>query len=55
MSFSAVITLKAIDGENRFEQFLWQCRASNWFVDRLDIKAMLDVYQEAEEDINFDE
>lgn len=54
LPFGIVITLKEMYGENRIDDFIKMCIARGWLVSRLDIKAQLDVYAKAEEEIVFE-
>ena len=54
--FSAVVTMRAIDGINRISQFIKLCSVTHsWDVVQLDQKAMVEAYNEAEANLDFDE
>lgn len=56
LPFGAVITLKEIDGKNRFDEFVRLCRAEhNWDVQICDMDVMVKNYALAEEEVEFDE
>lgn len=53
--FSLVITLKEVNGKNRFDDFRARCEMSNWFVSEINIENRIDIYNQAEVDIEFDD
>lgn len=54
LPFGIVITLKEMNGVNRIEDFKKLCMARGWLVTQLDVQNQLDIYQRAEENINFE-
>lgn len=54
LAFGVVVTLKEMNGVNRFEDFKRLCMARGWLVNELDVQNQLDIYLKAEEDIEFD-
>lgn len=52
--FGAIVTLKAIDGINRIDEFIKSCTLSGWLVNELDIKTRLDINEKVSEDIEFE-
>ncbi len=55
LPFGAVITLKEINGKNRFDEFVRLCRAEhNWDAQICDMDVMVNNYALAEEEIVFD-
>jgi hypothetical protein len=52
--FGIVVTLKEIKGVNRIEDFIQKASLQGWLVTPINIKNRLDVYQQAEQDIDFD-
>lgn len=54
LPFGVVITLKEMNGVNRFDDFIKLCMARGWLVNQLDIENQLDVYAKAEEEIIFE-
>lgn len=54
LKFGVVITLKEVNGINRMEEFMQLCKLMGWFVDKVDIKNKLDIYNTAEETIEFE-
>ncbi len=55
LRFGIVITLKEIHGKNRINEFIHQCSFHQWFVEEVDIQNKIDIYNIAEEDIDFEE
>ncbi len=49
LKFGLVITLKAIDGINRIQDFIQQCQLRGWLVERVDIEKKIEIYNKAEE------
>lgn len=54
LRFGIVVTLKEIDGVNRFETFIQQCSLRGWLVNRIDVDNRIDIYHQANEEITFD-
>lgn len=54
LNFGAVITLKEIKGVNRIQDFITACTLRGWIVNKLDIRAQVEVYNTNQEDIIFD-
>ncbi len=55
LKFGIVITLKEIDGVNRIDEFVKNCALRGWLVNRIDIEQRVDIYNLAEEEIDFSE
>lgn len=55
LKFGIVVTLKEIDGVNRIDEFIKNCSLRGWLVNRIDIDQRVDVYNIAEEEIDFSE
>ena len=53
MSFGVVITLKEMHGENRIDDFIKLCMVRGWLVNKIDIQNQIDIYNKAEEEIEF--
>lgn len=53
MQFGVIVTLKEIYGKNRIDDFTKMCMAHGWLVNRLNIENQIDIYQQAEEEIEF--
>ena len=54
IKFGVVITLKELNGVNRFDEFVRQCNYNGWIVNKIDVENRLDLYNTAEEKIEFD-
>ena len=54
LPFGIVITLKEMNGVNRFEDFISLCQVRGWLVERLDVRTRLDIYAKAEEEVHFE-
>ena len=52
--FGVVITLKEITGKNRIEDFIQQASFRGWLVTHLSVENQVEVYNQADETINFD-
>ena len=55
IKFGIVVTLKEIDGVNRIEDFIKHCSLRGWLVNKLDVVNQIEIYNIAEEIIEFDE
>ena len=55
MPFSVVVTLKAMDGMNRIQTFIDSCRAYGWVVNTVDIEQAIQVHEQSEVEIDFDD
>lgn len=55
INFGIVVSLKEIYGKNRIEDFINNCNLRGWLVNRLDVVSRIDVYNIAEERIEFDD
>lgn len=53
IKFGIVITLKEIYGINRKDEFINQCSLRGWLVNQINIENTIDVYNLAQEDIDF--
>lgn len=51
LAYGVVVTLKEINGVNRFEAFEGACLANMWIVNRIDIHERLEIHNRAEEEI----
>ena len=54
LQFGLVITLKEMNGKNRIDEFMKNCMAHGWLVNRIDVETQLDIYSRAEEEIEFE-
>lgn len=50
-----VVTLKDLHGNNRIDEFVFNCQAAGWIVNRIDMEARLDLRQEMDAEIDFDD
>lgn len=55
IKFGIVVTLKEIDGVNRIDDFIKNCSLRGWLVNKIDVENRINVYNIAEEDIDFHE
>lgn len=53
LSFGVVVTLKEMFGNNRIDDFIKLCMVRGWIVNRIDIDNQLDIYNKAEEEVEF--
>lgn len=54
IKFGVVVTLKEINGVNRIEEFIQLCNLSGWLVNKVDVESRIEIYQKAEEKIEFE-
>ena len=54
LPFGVVVTLKEMNGVNRIEDFKRLCMARGWLVHELDVQNQLDIYIQAEEEIELE-
>lgn len=54
IKFGIVVALKEIDGINRIDDFIKNCALRGWLVNKIDIKNRVEIYNMAEEEIDFD-
>jgi hypothetical protein len=52
--FGVVVTLKEINGVNRIDDFIQQCSLKGWLVNRINVENRIDIYQTANEPIDFE-
>lgn len=55
LKFGIVVTLKEINGINRIDEFVKNCQLRGWLVNTLNVETSIDIYNIAEETIDFDE
>lgn len=57
LRFGIVVTLRGMDGRNRFEEFKQRCQLQKeaWIVEEINIRSNIELYQESDVEINFDE
>ena len=54
IKFGLVLTLKEMNGNNRYDEFIKLCSFNGWLVQRIIIDQRLNVYQQAETELFFD-
>ncbi|QJG66377.1 S8 family peptidase [Mycoplasma phocoeninasale] len=52
VKFGAVITLKALDGKNRIDEFIKNCHFNGWIINKIDVENRINIYEKAEEKID---
>lgn len=52
--FGLVVTLKEINGVNRYATFIQMCQAKGWIVNEVSIENRIDIYLKGEESIELD-
>ena len=52
--FGVVVTLKAMDGINRIDDFIKSCSLNGWLVNQLDVQARVEINQKINEEIEFE-
>lgn len=57
LRFGIVVTLRGMDGRNRFEEFKQHCQLQTepWIVEEIDVHSNIELYQESDVEIDFDE
>lgn len=54
LKFGLVITLKEINGVNRIQEFIQQCSAKGWIVNKINVENLIDIYNKAQEELKFE-
>lgn len=54
MRFGIVVTLHAIDGVNRIDDFIQRCSFRAWIVNKINVETQVEIFNTAEEDIEFE-
>lgn len=54
LQFGIVVTLKEMKGINRIDEFVKLCMVRGWLVNRIDVQNQIDIYNKAEEEIEFE-
>lgn len=52
--FSVFIRLKELEGNNRIDNFIYNCQLKGWLVERVNVKNRIEIHNQAEEEIIFD-
>lgn len=55
IKFGVIVTLKEIDGVNRIDDFIKNCSLRGWLVNEVNIENRIDIYNIAEEELDFDD
>ena len=54
IKFGLVVTLKELHGVNRIGDFIQMCSFNQWFAEEVDVINKLDLYNEAENEVEFE-
>lgn len=54
LKFGIVITLKEINGVNRIDEFIQNAQLRGWLVNKIDVDTRIDIFNIAEEEIEFE-
>jgi hypothetical protein len=54
MCFGVVVTLKEMNGANRYDEFIKRCNLNNWITQKIQVESMLDVYAKADEEVHLE-
>jgi hypothetical protein len=54
LKFGIIVTLKEINGVNRINDFIHQCELRGWLINRVDIKAQIEIFNKAQEIVTFE-
>lgn len=54
LKFGIVITLKEINGVNRIDEFIKNAQLKGWLVNKIDVDTRIDIFNIAEEEIEFE-
>lgn len=52
--FGIVITLHALDGVNRIEEFIQRCSLRTWIVNEVTVEAQVEIYNEANQEVEWE-
>jgi len=55
IKFGVVATLKELGGKNRIETFVQQCQLRGWLIERIDVEAQVDIYNQSQQNVDFDQ
>lgn len=55
LRFGVIVTLKEMDGINRMDEFISLCQLRGWIVNEIDVENQIDIYQQAEAEIEFEQ
>ena len=54
LAFGVIVTLKEMHGVNRIEDFIQQCQARGWIVNRINVETIVDVYNQGQMELNLE-
>mgnify|MGYP000778463843 FL=1 len=54
LRFGVVVTIKAIDGVNRIDEFIRNCHLNGWIVNTIDIQNRINLHEKINEEIEFE-
>lgn len=52
LPFGLVVTLKEMNGQNRYDDFIKLCQAYGWIINQVDVDTHVKIYEQSEEDIH---
>lgn len=55
INFGVIISIKHIKGENKIEDFIQNCQLKGWLVTNVDIRNKVEIYNQAEQEVVFDD
>jgi hypothetical protein len=55
IKFGIVVSLKEITCVNRIDDFIKNCSLRGWLVNKIDVQNRIDIYNVAEEEIDFND
>ncbi len=55
LRFGVVVTVKAIDGINRIDEFIRNCHLNGWIVDAVEVQNRIDLHEKINEEIEFEQ
>lgn len=55
MKFAVVVTLREMHGKNRFNDFKRLCQMKGWLVSELSLETQLQIYEQGEEELTFEQ
>lgn len=55
LNFGVIVSLKHIKGENKIEDFIQNCQFKGWLVNKIDVDTRVEIYNQAEQEVVFDD
>ena len=52
--FAVVVTLHALDGVNRIEEFIQRCSLRTWIVEEVSVENQIEIYNEGNQEIEWE-